>query len=117
MLHTLTEGTGVTTLVYGPERQRITREFANGSTDATTTYLDDPIAAATSEKQGSGSSTVWRDYLSVDGRRAARWEGFEPGQPCRLSRAPAPQTASETHGPVLHGRAFEAWRGGSASRL
>ncbi len=81
MLHTLTEGTSVTTLVYGPERQRITREFADGSTDATTTYLDDLIAGAMSEKQGSGSGTVWRDYIAVDGRIVGQ-RGCVGATPC-----------------------------------
>ena len=68
MANVITQGTDTDTLTYDSEHSRIVQVLANGSTSTTTTYLNDPVNGAMSEKVVSGSTTTWNDYLMADGK-------------------------------------------------
>ncbi len=71
MADTITQGTTTVGLKYDESHSRITQTSTVGGAVTTTTYLNDPISGAMSEKVVSGSTTTWHDYVSVGGKLIA----------------------------------------------
>lgn len=67
MTATISQGTATASFAYDTEHDRVQQTLTSGSTTTVTTYLTDPLTGVYSEKAVSGASTVWRDYIMVDG--------------------------------------------------
>lgn len=73
MAATLTEGSTSTSLAYDDQHARITQTVTVSGTTTTTTYLNDPVSGAMSQKVQVGSAIPkWVDYLQVDGQIVAQ---------------------------------------------
>ena len=124
MTKTVTEGTTSVAFVYDSEHSRITQTVASGSTSTTTTYLNDTIGGAMSEKVVSGGITTWNDYIKADGMlvgerscvgaapcigTASTWQYFVTDHLGSVSVATDGTTGSPTYGQVTSRMAFDPW--------
>ncbi|MDR3527917.1 MAG: RHS repeat-associated core domain-containing protein [Rhizomicrobium sp.] len=67
MTASIQQGSATIALNYDSEHARIKMTGPSGATY----YLNDPVSGAMAEKQVSGSSTTWHDYIQADGRIVA----------------------------------------------
>lgn len=73
MAATLTQGTTSLTLTYDDQHTRIVQAATVSGTTTTTTYLNDPVSGAMSQKVQVGSAIPqWVDYIQADGQIVAQ---------------------------------------------
>jgi RHS repeat-associated protein len=77
MVSSLVQGAVNMSLFYDAERTRIRQHEVNGATTTDTTYYNDPMSGALAESVTVGTTTVWHDYVIVEGHIAA--ERFKNG--------------------------------------
>jgi len=121
MAHTVTDGATSMTLVYDSEHTRVTQALTTAST---TTYLNDPINGAMSEKVATGTSNTWNDYLTVDGRligersctaaapscgSGATWQYFVLDHLGSVAAVTDGTPGSPTPHQVITRQSFDAW--------
>jgi RHS repeat-associated protein len=118
MAHTVTDGSTSLTLTYDSEHARVTQAMTTASTTSTTTYLNDPINGAMSEKVATGTSNTWNDYLTVDGKLIGERTCTGPAPPCTggatlqyfvLDHLGSVAVVTDATGAVTSRESFDAW--------
>ncbi|MDR3527908.1 MAG: RHS repeat-associated core domain-containing protein [Rhizomicrobium sp.] len=71
MVSTIATGTTSVSLGYDSDHSRVSQTLTINGGAATTTYVNDPITGAMSERAASSGTVVWRDYIQVGGRIVA----------------------------------------------
>lgn len=73
MAATLTQGTTSLTLTYDDQHARVTQAATVSGTTTTTTYLNDPVSGAMSQKVQVGSAVPqWVDYIQTNSQIVAQ---------------------------------------------
>jgi len=123
MAKVVTEGTTSVAFVYDSEHGRVTQTVTSGSTTTVTTYLNDVIAGAMSEKLVTAGTTTWNDYVRVDGvligersyigaapcSANAKWQFFVTDHLGSVAVATDGTAGSPTYGQVTSRMAFDPW--------
>jgi hypothetical protein len=118
MAHTVNDGSTSLTLTYDSEHARVTQALTTASTASTTTYLNDPINGAMSERIATGATITWNDYLTVDGKLVGEHSCSSPTPPCTggatwqyfvLDHLGSVAVVTGPTGAVTSRESFDAW--------